>query len=243
MRQKLRSHVTFANVVSLIALSVALGGTTYAATGGNFILGQGNSASSTTGLSAGTTGPALRVTNTSTGTAGSFNAAAGHPALAVNTTAKVSKLNADLLDGKDSTSFASTANYRQVGPVAITAPDQSSNGTTIATVGNFTFAGACFRDLGGPPMDTVVIDIQSAVGHSTFGTMTQAPAGGAGDMTQGTPYTVVQFTMPTGTPDFNPVSGSAVDPSGQEVIFNLYQGMNARNQPGECIFGGSFVVQ
>ena len=86
MHRQLRSHLTFANVVSLLALSVALGGTTYAATGGNFILGQSNTASSTTGLSAGTTGPALRVTNTSTGTAASFNAAVAHPAIAVNTT-------------------------------------------------------------------------------------------------------------------------------------------------------------
>jgi hypothetical protein len=71
MRQKLRSHVTFANVVSLIALSVALGGTTYAATGGNFILGQANTANAPTRLSSGVTGTtsAFKVTNTSTGRA------------------------------------------------------------------------------------------------------------------------------------------------------------------------------
>src|SRR5256885_6261996 len=62
MRQRLRSHLTFANVVSLVALFVALGGTTYAATGGNFILGQANSASTPTSLSSGAS-QALKVTN------------------------------------------------------------------------------------------------------------------------------------------------------------------------------------
>src|SRR6266571_6533686 len=93
------------NVVGYVGIFLALGGTTYAATGGNFILGQSNSATSTTALSAGVTGPAFKVTNTSTGSAASFNAAAGHPALAVNTSAKVPKLNADQLDGKDSSAF------------------------------------------------------------------------------------------------------------------------------------------
>jgi hypothetical protein len=105
MRQKIRAHLTYANVMGTIAVFMVLGGTTYAATGGNFILGQSNTASSTTGLSAGTTGPAFRVTNTSTGTAGSFNVAAGHPPLTVNSATKVANLNADKLDGLDSTGF------------------------------------------------------------------------------------------------------------------------------------------
>ncbi len=72
MRQRLRSHLTFANVCSLVALFVALGGTTYAATGGNFILGQSNTAGTPTQLSSPTTtaAGALKVANTSTTTAG-----------------------------------------------------------------------------------------------------------------------------------------------------------------------------
>src|SRR4051794_36325063 len=117
MGQKLRAHVTFANVVSLVALSVALGGTTYAATGGNFILGQSNSASSTTALSAGTTGPAFKATNTSTGAAGSFNVAAGHMPFTVNSGTKIASLNADKLDGLDSTQLVSNSSLRRVGPL------------------------------------------------------------------------------------------------------------------------------
>ena len=79
MRQRLRSHASFANVVSLIALFVALGGTTYAATGGNFILGQANSAGAPTRLSSPTTDTngALRVANTTTTGAGNGVVASG----------------------------------------------------------------------------------------------------------------------------------------------------------------------
>jgi hypothetical protein len=102
---RVRSRLTYANVMATIAVFIALGGTTIAATGDSFILGQSNTATSTTALSAGVTGPALRVTNTSTGAAASFNAAVAHPAIAVNTSAKINKLNADMLDSKDSTAF------------------------------------------------------------------------------------------------------------------------------------------
>ena len=54
-------------IVSLLALFVALGGAGYAATGGNFILGKANSATSQTGLTSSNAGKALNVTQQSTG--------------------------------------------------------------------------------------------------------------------------------------------------------------------------------
>jgi hypothetical protein len=70
MRQRLRSHLTYANVMSTLGVFLILGGGAYAATGGNFILGQQNSAGTPTKLSSPTTDSngALRVANTSTGT-------------------------------------------------------------------------------------------------------------------------------------------------------------------------------
>jgi hypothetical protein len=64
MRQGIRSHLTYANVMVTILAFIVLGGTTYAATGGNFILGQSNTAGAPTQLSSGTAGNALKVTNT-----------------------------------------------------------------------------------------------------------------------------------------------------------------------------------
>jgi hypothetical protein len=70
MRSRFRpSHGT---VVAYLALFVALGGTAVAANGGNFILGQSNSAGNPTQLTSPTTNAAgaLRVANTNTTTAG-----------------------------------------------------------------------------------------------------------------------------------------------------------------------------
>jgi hypothetical protein len=99
-------------VVSITALVVALGSAGYSATGGNFILGQANSASTQTALSASLNGRALQLTNTNTGGSAAalgLNVAAGHPPLAVNSAVKVANLNADKLDGLDSTQFPRTS--------------------------------------------------------------------------------------------------------------------------------------
>jgi hypothetical protein len=66
MRQITR-HLTYANVMATLAVFLVLGGMSYAATGGNFILGQSNSAGAPTQLSSPTTNAAgaLKVANTS----------------------------------------------------------------------------------------------------------------------------------------------------------------------------------
>jgi len=88
------SGVSHATVVAYVALFMAMSGTAVAATGGSFILGKSNSASSVTSLTS-STGPAL-----------SLRAPAGTAPLQVNRSLKVDRLNADLLDGVDATGFA-----------------------------------------------------------------------------------------------------------------------------------------
>src|SRR5215208_5847175 len=90
--------------VALLALFVALGGVGIAATGGNFILGTPNTATSPTELSASgaASTSALKVTNTSTAVGATgleLNTPVGRPPMEVNRQAKVANLNADLLDG------------------------------------------------------------------------------------------------------------------------------------------------
>lgn len=96
-------------VMGALALFISLGGTTYAATGGNFLLGKSNSATSQTALSAPIANKALQVTNTSTasGAAGiGVTVAAKHAPLVVPANAgKATNLNADKLDGVDSSGF------------------------------------------------------------------------------------------------------------------------------------------
>jgi hypothetical protein len=114
---RIRQHLTYANVMATIAVFMVLGGTTYAATGGNFILGKPNSANQQTSLSASPTfaGKALQVTNASTGagaTALGLTVGSGRPPLTVNSGTKVANLNADKLDGIDSSGFLRSSDVK-----------------------------------------------------------------------------------------------------------------------------------
>jgi hypothetical protein len=99
-----------AMIVGLVGLFVGLSGVGIAANGQSLILGKAdNSATLKTGLSAPIDDRALQVTNTNTGTSATalgLKVAAGHPPLFVNSEAgKATNLNADKLDGIDSTGF------------------------------------------------------------------------------------------------------------------------------------------
>jgi hypothetical protein len=99
-------------VISLVSLFVALGGTTYAATGGYFILGKANTATAQTGLTSKNAGKTLSITQQSTGTGATalgLSVPVGKPPLTVNSGTKVANLNADTLDGINSTAFAPKA--------------------------------------------------------------------------------------------------------------------------------------
>jgi hypothetical protein len=107
--------------VALVALFVALGGTAYAATGGTFILGQANTATSQTSLTAGvagtTTGPrsvlSLRNTSTASGAEGlGITVGANKAPIHVNSTAgKATFLNADKVDGKNAAELVGARAY------------------------------------------------------------------------------------------------------------------------------------
>jgi hypothetical protein len=88
-----RLGLTHATVVAYLALFVALSGTAVAATGGNLRLGMFNSASETT------------VLKDSAGVPLALRSEPGVPPLRVNSDAKVTRLNADLLDSLDSSEF------------------------------------------------------------------------------------------------------------------------------------------
>lgn len=89
---KISTPVTFA--LGAVTALVIGSGTAYAATGGTFLLGKSNSATTPTSL-----------TN-SKGTALVLNSKAGTPPLKVNNGTKATNLNADKLDNLDSTSLA-----------------------------------------------------------------------------------------------------------------------------------------
>jgi hypothetical protein len=120
-------------MVTILAF-IVLGGISYAATGGNFILGKSNSASSKTSLAAPIADKALAVTNNSTkagATALGLNVASGHPPFKVNSGAKVTNLNADELDGQDVSNWNMTPVIHAEGPLPRQAFYPSSGGKLL----------------------------------------------------------------------------------------------------------------
>lgn len=110
LKIKAPSHGT---CVAYLALFMAMGGTAAAATGGTFVLGRGNTATTQTALSNTGAGPVL-----------SLSARTGQAPLAVGASAgKATNLNADKLDGLDSTQLV-----RQGSPINASA----LGGTTAA---------------------------------------------------------------------------------------------------------------
>jgi hypothetical protein len=143
-----RLEVTPSLVISLLALFVALSSGAYAATGGNFILGQANTASSQTSLTGKGGAPALQVTNNSAklgATALALHTAAGHPPLTTNSTTTAPNLSADLLDGIDSSGFAQGGNTQILTDRKVTVPGGSN--MTFAISGFGVIQGTCFSNV------------------------------------------------------------------------------------------------
>jgi hypothetical protein len=98
----------------------------FAGNGDPWILGQLNSATSITRLAGqgGVDGPMLQLTNKDSGsddTALDLNVQSGEPPMTVNSQAKVNNLNADRLDGQNSSAFASYERTVIVSPVGTNA--------------------------------------------------------------------------------------------------------------------------
>lgn len=120
-----------------IAALVLGSGTAVAATGGKLILGRANSATSTT-----------TITN-SNGTPLALNAKSGTAPLKVNSKKAVANLNADLLDGRSASAFASVNG--QTGTIEATGQgvDKDGNGFPEVIVANAACPAGTVRTGGG----------------------------------------------------------------------------------------------
>ncbi|MEP6527054.1 MAG: hypothetical protein ABJA86_07795 [Nocardioidaceae bacterium] len=128
-------HISWKGALATVAASamlvVGVDYATFAANGDSLILGHLNAANDTTVLTKHGPGPALRLNS----------AGPGSPALAVDSKAKVAKLNADMVDGKHANALLQAKNVGRVyttaaaggtGQVIFDVPDVP-NGIYLAT--------------------------------------------------------------------------------------------------------------
>lgn len=130
----LKKALTVIGAVTVLVL--AANTVTFAATGKSFILGKGNKANQVTALTRTTAGPALKLSTTSS---------SGTP-LAVNGRGKVANLNADLVDGLDSSALR-TASYSWTKNVAVAS--MTADITLPLPAGTYTIGYDAYLQNGG----------------------------------------------------------------------------------------------
>jgi hypothetical protein len=114
-----------------VALALVITGAVAGAAGQALILGQANSASgSQTGLTANLSGAALLVTQNGDGTPLKLVGPSDRAPLAVNSSKKVTNLNADRVDGQSAAAFMPSATYRK--SVSVTVLPSSGDAFTVA---------------------------------------------------------------------------------------------------------------
>jgi hypothetical protein len=132
-----RASAFIAGGVTVLALG---SGTAVAATGGSFLLGKSNTATTTTKLA------------NSRGTALSLTSKTGTAPLAVNSETKVAHLNADRLDGLSSGSFARTKGQSGIIYGTLTDSDGYDN-TAECPTGTIATGGGGVTDEHGDSLD------------------------------------------------------------------------------------------
>jgi hypothetical protein len=258
-----------AMIVALLGLFVALGGAGMAATGGNFILGQSNSADKTTALSAPVaSGKALQVSNTSTtsgATALGLGVAPGHAPFTVNSGTKVANLNVDQLDNRDSTYFlpktGKAADSDKLDGIDSTGFVGSSvvrrfniernppaGQELLFTVGQLKFWGTCFHDINSG--NAVDFFFSSSATHAAYAEFDVDNSGKPealwnGDMqAEGAAF----YELAGRSAGFSdkiilPATGTIVTADNHVVSYNVFATQNAGAvTDGSCKFGGTLVV-
>jgi len=186
----------------------------------------------------------LQLTNTSTGasaTALGLTTPSSRPPMIVSSGAKVANLNADKLDGQDSSSFVPAAVVRRVGPVTMPATTTTSF-KTLTVIGQVTFMLAC-TDVAG--IEIAGLWIQSSVDHAAYGAISE---GSSTPFQSSNPNMVANTKYGIGggvqAPSFSSVTGQARTANGQQVTFELYVGQDVGTTTDHtCIGGGTFIVK
>jgi hypothetical protein len=146
-----RATVFLVGLSVILALVFGLAAVAFAANGDPWLLGRSNAATAITRLTANIANPALQLVNTSTSagaTALRLQTASSRPPMTLNSSQKVANLNADQLDGNDSSAFAPLSGFgaAQVlngagGPLPWESTYTSQGGTLIISASGSGYRG------------------------------------------------------------------------------------------------------
>ena len=236
MARRFRDAVTATSALAALIIAVGATGTAVAATGGTFILGKSNSATTLTTLS-----------NTK-GTALSLKAPSGSPALAVSNTNKVARLNADLLDGLNSSQLQRRVSGTCAGVLAIQGIGTGGGATCSKNqLAMFTADGSYVV-----PAGVHKLYVRAQAGGSGGGGGAAAASGGGGGsgnelevLIDVTPGETLGVTVGTGGPGGaagqagTSGTGSGIN-RGVNAVFVTLSGDHgtAAFNPGTCFAGG-----
>jgi hypothetical protein len=134
-----RATVLMVGLATVVAVLLGVASMAFAGNGDPWILGQLNSATTMTRLagSGGVDGPMLVVTNNDSGaddTALDLNVQSGEPPMTVNSQTRVTNLNADRLDGLNSSAFAAYERTVIVSPVGTNAQNGQALLDALASI-------------------------------------------------------------------------------------------------------------
>jgi hypothetical protein len=213
--------------------------------GGVFNLGKTNKVNASSTLKGSTSGKTLQLTNTGAGSGLGVTVGAGKAPISVNTGAgKATNLNADKLDGLDSSAFLRTTAVTRIAPISAP-PAGPFAGPTVATMGPLTIQGDCIAD---GNTQEVNLWVTSTTAHAAY---TAAVSAGVTtdqieDMTVDSANLLARIDPTTyGDPEIGSVSGTALLPNGHSVAFDLFlaQNVSTFGDPAlYCSYGGSYVV-
>ena len=241
-----RTAATVFGLALVLALVFGVATTAIGATGGNFILGKSNSATTVSKLTASIAGPALTLVNQSTNaaaTALNISVASGKAPLKVNAAAgTATDLSADELDGMNSTAFVQGAGQLIDGRAAV-ASDSTSPIADVPGFGSLSVV----RQLGAEGANDcrVVFRNESGAVLSRLGVR-------QGTNTSGV-YSGIQSGVPNEDPSF--VNGTEVELAGAEaqarggygswqivsssmskvLTVTVTANFGVAGQPGECV--------
>jgi len=231
-----RATVFVVGLATMVAILLGVASMAFAGNGDPWILGQLNSATSITRLAGqgGVDGPMLQLTNKDSGsddTALDLNVQSGEPPMTVNSLAKINNLNADRLDGQNSSAFASYERTVIVSPVGTNAQNGQALLNALSSINDASASKPYLLyiepetyDLGNRTLQMKPhVDIEGSGVLNTTITSTVSSDSGVAGTVEGAGNTELRFltVQSTSTPSVQDIRISILNDSGSPRLTHV----------------------